>query len=626
MFIKIKSVFKIMRSQFIHGVLLAFSYALVSILGLYSSYYIRFDGLIPDLYFRQLSGLVFWFSGIQLAGLLLFRQCNVVVSYFSLVDLRSILVANALSCLFLFASTAWMGSRIPRGVIILNFILLTSGVVLVRIMMRYLGEWNRGLLMKRSRLRGEALPVAIIGAGDSGARLVRELLAKPMLRLRPVAFFDDDPLKWGQRLHGVPIVGKPELIYENIYRQRFRKIIVAAPSATPGRLGAIARMAADLGISSDTLPAIDQLVDGTVKVSQLRPVRIDDLLRRAPIPLDHASIHEGLRGKVVAVTGAGGSIGGELCRQILRAGPRKLLLIERSEVQLFQIEQELLEFARGCNLVPLIADVGDSERIRDVFWRYRPDAIYHAAAHKHVPLMEAQPIEAIRNNSLGTANIVKIAHEFEVDRFVFISTDKAINPTNVMGASKRLAEIYLQAFQVAYPGPTRFMAVRFGNVLGSSGSVVPTFQKQIASGGPITVTHPDVTRYFMTIPEAVGLVLQAGALGKGGEIFVLDMGDPVKIVDLARQMIELSGFRPDEDIEITYVGLRPGEKMFEELSHQKEQLVQTGHPKILSFVSPPVPLGVVDEYFDKIRLRLNKNEPADLKKTILEMVPEYKPF
>jgi len=601
-------------------------YSLVSVTGFYFAYLIRFDGIVPKQFESQFEAFVFWFVVFQVVVLIAFGQLRVVVSFFSFVDLTAIVLANSVSSILLFSSAAWLGIRIPRGVVILDFLLLTGGIALVRAVMRYVAERRRGGTSFGAQSTGEPRLVAIVGAGDAGARVVRELLAKPALRLKPVAFFDDDPMKWGQRLHGVPIIGNPNLIREVPWRNQLRKFIVAAPSATPARVGEIARIAADLGITSDTLPALDQLVDGTVKVSQLRPVRIDDLLRRPAIPLDQGAIQSGIRGQVVVVTGAGGSIGSELCRQILKASPRQLLLLERSEVQLFQIEQELLGMGGGSIVVPLIADVADAGRIREIFQRYRPDAIYHAAAHKHVPMMEAQPSEAIRNNSLGTANLARFAHEFRVARFVLISTDKAINPTNVMGASKRLAEIFLQAFQAAHPNPTRFMAVRFGNVLGSSGSVVPTFQKQIAAGGPITVTHPEVTRYFMTIPEAVGLVLQAGALGKGGEIFVLDMGDPVKIVDLARQMIELSGYRAGEDIEIRFVGLRPGEKMFEELSHHKEQLTETGHPKIFRFVSTPVPLPSVEDYFERLRPRLGSVEPGELKQAIQEMVPEYKPY
>ena len=613
------------RTFYRHALLIAL-YAIISPVVFFLAYAIRFDGVIPYQYADQLLKMIFWFAGVQVAILIIFSQTNIVLDYFSLIDLKAIFLANVSSCLILFASAFWVGMRIPRGVMVLDFLLLTSGIFAMRVFFRYLFEWRSGESRNLLALERETRPVAVVGAGDAGARLIRELLAKPFLRWKPVAIFDDNITQWGQRLHGVPIIGKPELLREIPWKDRFKKIIVAAPTASPLRIGEIARMAADLGITLDTLPAFDQLVDGKVKISQLRPVRIDDLLRRPEIPLDQFSIQSEICDRIVVVTGAGGSIGSELCRQILRANPRKLLLLERSEVQLFQIEQELLERGARGVLIPLIADITDSRRVHEIFSRYRPHAVYHAAAHKHVPMMEAQPAEAIRNNSLGTANLVRLAHEYGVGKFVFISTDKAINPTNIMGASKRLAEVFLQAFQTANPDPTRFMAVRFGNVLGSSGSVVPTFQRQIAAGGPVTVTHPEVTRYFMTIPEAVGLVLQAGTLGQGGEIFVLDMGNPVKIVDLARQMIELSGYRPDEDIEIRFVGLRPGEKMYEELSHQMERLTETGHSKIYRFVSTPLPFNTVNKFINNLHPHLVENDPAALKMLVREIIPEYQPF
>ena len=618
--------FQIRKARLIRSAALVGLYSAVALTAFAGAFYVRFDGSVPIQYQVQLVQLLGIALTVQVGVLMAWGQTQIVASYFSMVDLRAVVLANIVSCGLLFTGTTWFGVRIPRGVVMLDFILLTGGIAVARAGLRHVAERRRESSVGARNGHATPIPVAIVGAGDAGARVVRELLSKPSLRLKPVVFFDDDAVKWGQRLHGIAIAGKPERMREEPWRQQLRKVIVAAPSATPARLGEIARLAAELGIPSDTLPALDQLVDGTVKVSQLRPVRIDDLLRREAVALDHEAIRLGIRGQVVVVTGAGGSIGSELCRQILRAGPRQLLLLERSEVQLFQIEQELLEQGGRNIIVPLVADVADPCRVREIFQRHRPSVLFHAAAHKHVPMMEGQPSEAIRNNSFGTANLARLAHEFQVDRFVLISTDKAINPTNVMGASKRMAEIFLQAFQATHPSPTRFMAVRFGNVLGSSGSVVPTFQKQIAAGGPVTVTHPDVTRYFMTIPEAVGLVLQAGTLGRGGEIFVLDMGEPVKVVDLARQMIQLSGYQPDEDIEIRFVGLRPGEKMFEELSHHREQLTETGHPKIFRFVSEPMSLVAIEDHFQRIHPRLGVAEPGDLKRLIQEVVPEYKPF
>jgi FlaA1/EpsC-like NDP-sugar epimerase len=326
------------------------------------------------------------------------------------------------------------------------------------------------------------------------------------------------------------------------------------------------------------------------------------------------------------VTGAGGSIGSELCRQISAFNPKRLLLVEQSEVQIFQIEQELVERGFGGIVLPLVADILDQPRVRYIYNRFRPEVIFHAAAHKHVPMMELQPSEAIKNNTFATAFLTELSLEFNVDHFVLISTDKAINPTNVMGASKRMAEVFLQAFAAANPGKTKFMAVRFGNVLGSSGSVIPIFKKQIAAGGPVKVTHPDVTRYFMTIPEAAGLVLQAATQGMGGEIFVLDMGKPVKIVDLARQLIELSGFRPEEDIDIEFTGLRPGEKLFEELSHQGENITTTDHPKIMRFVTHPQPLDEVRLFLDQLHQELHTAEPDQIKLLLKKALPEYEPY
>jgi FlaA1/EpsC-like NDP-sugar epimerase len=601
-------------------------YSVVSLAAFSAAYLVRFDGNIPSQYIVQLGEASVWVVLVQTCVLVAMGQASVLPTYFSLVDLRILLISNALSCLLFFAAAALLGAGIPRGVMILDMVLLTGGVTTARASLRYWGERRRSRQVAYHALKGVIRPTAIVGAGDAGAAIARELLNKPSLRLKPVVFFDDDPLKWHQRLHGIPIAGKPELLRETRWQMQFRKMIIAMPGASASRLGEIARLAAEVGIPSDTIPALDQLVAGRVKITQLRPVQIEDLLRRSPVLLDQSGIRSLIRDQVVAVTGAGGSIGAELCRQILNQAPRSLVIIDRSEVQLFQIEQELIERGGRGVIVPMVADIADPVRMREILQRHSPDALFHAAAHKHVPMMESQPGEAIRNNSLGTANLTRLAHECGVGRFVLISTDKAINPTNVMGASKRLAEIFLQAFSVANPNPTRFMAVRFGNVLGSSGSVVPIFQKQIAAGGPITVTHPEVTRYFMTIPEAVGLVLQAGALGQGGEIFVLDMGEPVKIVDLATQMIELSGYRAGEDIEIQFSGLRPGEKLFEELSHHKERLTKTDHPKIFRFVCHPPNLSEVEIFLSQLQLQLNNVEPSEIKRSIQRFVPEYRPY
>jgi FlaA1/EpsC-like NDP-sugar epimerase len=446
----------------------------------------------------------------------------------------------------------------------------------------------------------------------------------------------------------------------------------------------------------EIVPSMEQMVNGAVKVSQIRPVQLEDLLGRESIRLETERIRELVQGKIVMVTGAGGSIGSEICRQIAGYHPLRLLLVERCEVQIFQIEQELLGAGSGAEMVPLVADILDDERMRGIFGRFQPQLVFHAAAHKHVPMMESQPYEAFRNNTIGTKQMAKLSAEFGVERFVLISTDKAINPTSAMGATKRLAELYLQALQrhqgcrgqnesesaegvggeaekrksgksgnlengvgggrgstragieaVSVEAPvidsselrtqdsepsfaastrTKFMAVRFGNVLGSSGSVIPTFKKQIAAGGPVTVTHPEITRYFMTVSEAVGLVLQSATLGQGGEIFVLDMGKLVKVVDVARQLIELSGLRPDIDIEIKFIGLRPGEKLYEEVNHNSENMVPTDHPKIMRFVGEPLTLQTLRQGLLAVHDKAAHMDTNHVKLEIQKLVPEYTPY
>jgi FlaA1/EpsC-like NDP-sugar epimerase len=363
-----------------------------------------------------------------------------------------------------------------------------------------------------------------------------------------------------------------------------------------------------------------------VKVSQLRNVEVQDLLGRDRVELETENIRLILSDRVVMVTGAGGSIGSELCRQIATYNPRRLLLLDRSEPHVFQIEQELIGLGHREKIVPLVGDIMDRARMEQVFATHHPAVIFHAAAHKHVPMMEHQPGEAIKNNSLGTAQLAELSLEHGVDRFILISSDKAINPTSVMGATKRLAEVYIQALFAAHPGQTKFMAVRFGNVLGSSGSVIPLFHKQIAEGGPVKVTHPEMTRYFMTIPEASMLVLQSAMQGTGGEIFVLDMGKPVRIVDLARQMIELSGLKPDEDIQIEFIGVRPGEKLFEEISHTGENIVSTSHSKIHRFVSQPADVGQIRKTLHALEVRLHATEAGELKLRLRKAVPDYAPY
>jgi FlaA1/EpsC-like NDP-sugar epimerase len=561
---------------------------------------------------------------LQLLFLYVFGQFAGLLSYFSVPDLRRIFLSSSASSLLLFLAYYGASFKVaPRGVILTDFVLSFTGLATIRLAFRLIRE---RYLSPEARSHRTARRVGIIGAGDVGANLAHDLMAKRGLGLLPVAFFDDDKSKWRSRVHDIPVVGPPESLLDQKLNLELEEAIIAMPTAPAKRIGEVVKILQRARLKFETVPSVDQLATGKVKVSQLRSVEIQDLLGRKQVQVDTDNIRTILTNRVVLVTGAGGSIGSELCRQIATFNPKRLLLVDQSEVQLFPIEQELIEAGYRGIILPLVADILDAPRMCHIFKRFVPEVIFHAAAHKHVPMMEGQPSEAIKNNAFGTARLAEMALEFSVERFVMISSDKAINPTNVMGVTKRLAEIFIQALYAKHPERTKFMAVRFGNVLGSSGSVIPIFNRQIAAGGPVKVTHPEVTRYFMTIPEACGLVLQSGAQGSGGEIFVLDMGQPVKIVDLARQLIELSGLKPDEDIEIEFVGLRPGEKLFEELSYEGENITPTNHPKIMRFVCQPEPLDEVRVSLEGLAAQLHDAEPNQLKLALKRIVPEYQPY
>jgi FlaA1/EpsC-like NDP-sugar epimerase len=591
---------------------------------LWLAYELRFDFVIAPEFRDERLFVLFWLIPLQLVLLGLFQQLTPLLGYFSTPDLARMFHALFISsAIVLVVWIIWgEGYAPPRGVIALDFVFCLVGLTGVRLALRMLRE---SLTVSSKKEGGRARRVAIIGAGDAGAVLAHELSLKPGYGLEPVAFFDDDPRKLHSRVHGIPVLGPPERLLAISARLDIKDAIIAMPSAPAKRVGEIVRILRRAHLQCKTVPSLDQLALGQVRVSQLRNVEVQDLLGREKVELETENIRLALQDRVVLVTGAGGSIGSELCRQIATYSPARLLLVDRSEPHVFQIQQELISLGHGQRIAPLVADILDLARMENIFSHYHPEVIFHAAAHKHVPMMESQPGEAIKNNSLGTAQLADLAAEFDVDRFILISSDKAINPTSVMGATKRLAEMYIQALYASRLAQTKFMAVRFGNVLGSSGSVIPLFQKQIAEGGPVKVTHPDMTRYFMTIPEASMLVLQSAAQGTGGEIFVLDMGKPVKIMDLARQMIELSGLKPDEDIQIEFVGIRPGEKLFEEISHRGESFVPTTHPKILRFVSSPLDFREIQKILRRLRDSLFQLEPDRLKSSLKEAVPEYYP-
>jgi FlaA1/EpsC-like NDP-sugar epimerase len=464
------------------------------------------------------------------------------------------------------------GRSFPDSVLILDFAGTIALVCGARFAVRLYHEEIQPLQ------EGSTPKLLILGAGDAGENVAREIVRLPVLQYRVVGFLDDDKSKWGTQIHGIEVLGGIDRTKEICAEHSVDEILIAMPSATRKQVRRVVELCQGTNLRFKTLPAIADLIAGRAQVQQIRDVDINDLLGRAPVELDSASIAEFLDGRVVAVTGAGGSIGSEMCRQVARFAPKRLLLIEQAEQNLFEIDRELRAGFSDIDVVPYIADIGDAQRIGWIFKQEHATAVFHAAAHKHVPMMELNPGEALKNNIVGTRTVADAASRNGCEKFVMISTDKAVNPTSIMGASKRVAEMYIQALNERVD--TQFVTVRFGNVLGSSGSVVPIFREQIAQGGPVTVTHPEMVRFFMTIPEAAQLVLQSASMGHGGEIFVLDMGEPVRIVDLARDLITLSGFRPGEDIEIKFVGVRPGEKLYEELAIEGEDVSRTAHPKI----------------------------------------------
>jgi FlaA1/EpsC-like NDP-sugar epimerase len=609
--------------QILRFMALVLAYAIILLCSLVFSLLLRFDFSVPNQYWVEFGG---WAPIVVLFKLIVLGvagQYRNLLTFFSFPDAKRLF--SALGVAAVVEAVVWFMLRgqgmPPRGVIAVDFILSFVGLVGMRMGMRILRESYTGKAESqrpKSRKR-----VAILGAGSAGAALTREIQSKPGLGLEVVCFIDDDSHKIGKSMHGRQVVGTRLELAEIVSRLSLEKCIIAMPNASPAVIKETVGVLTGIGIEHDILPSIDQLLHRKVTVSHLRHVSPEDLLGRDPVALDDKAIAEVIKNKVILVTGAGGSIGSELCRQIASFHPKKLLILERSEPALFAIEQELKKDFQWLDIVPMAASVCNEEQISSIFAAHNPACVFHAAAHKHVPLMEAQPAEAILNNAMGTLIVSRAAQKAGCERFVLVSTDKAVNPTNVMGATKRLAELVLNAMQNSDGNRTKFSSVRFGNVLGSSGSVIPTFRQQIIAGGPVTVTHPDVVRYFMSIPEAVGLILQSATQSQGGEVFVLDMGEPIRIQDLARQMIELCGFVPDEDIKIEFVGLRPGEKLYEEPIHKGENIEPTAHKKIHRLTNH-LQGGSAVENLKKLKDSLYKTNSQDLKKWLSHQIPEYK--
>lgn len=585
--------------------------------------WLRFDGQIQGSQFLNYFGvyLEYWVE-ITLIKLVVFTYLRIyknLYKYASMTEVMNITfavgVANALSITYL----TFMHASLPRSVyiivVMLDIIFIGGSRMGARVLLKVKS------VPSRHETQGSVKRVLVIGGGDAGAMIIRELKNHSKLRSKPIAIIDDNPQKEGTHINGVPIVGQREDIISVVRKRKIDEIIIAIPSAKRSTIKEIVNECKQVKVKIRIVPGMYELIGGTVNIQSVRDIDIKDVLGRDEINLDTEAIMDYLNGKKVLVTGGGGSIGSELSRQIASFGPSELILLDIYENGVFALQNELLKLHPKMNLTVKIASVRDREQILDIVRTVKPDVIFHAAAHKHVPLMEANPQAAIKNNVLGTLNIVQAADAACVQRFVMISTDKAVNPTNIMGATKRLCEMIVQSMDKV--SHTEFVAVRFGNVLGSNGSVVPIFKKQVSEGGPVTVTHKEITRYFMTIPEAGQLVLQAGSMAHGGEIFILDMGEPVKIVNLAEDVIRLSGYEPYEDIPIVFTGLRPGEKLYEELLMDEEGLTDTRHDKI--HIGKPMEIDH-ESLVEKIRefeSKLMQMNDESIKKTLQEFVPTY---
>lgn len=562
-----------MRSYLLPGLLLIVD--VITIIGVaLISLLIRFDGYITSHYLHQMIDALPIMVISYIVMLLSMHLYTRIWRYAGMREMVAVLIATTLGAGLFYTGMYVFDKSLPRSIYLISWILSTGVIGIGRMVLHYIAMRYGG----KQSTDADMVNTLIIGAGDAGATIAREIERYHKRSRKVIGFIDDDESKFNRLMGGVRILGNRHDIPSIVKENKVKEIIIAMPSVTRNEIRNIMEICSPLKCKVNTLPGMYQLLDDEVLVSHLHPVSIEDLLERDEVRLDMDVVEHYIRDKVVLVTGAGGSIGSEICRQIMRVGPKQLLLLGHGENSIYLINQELKNIYKDGPIIPIIADIRDKQQLDQIFTQYNPQVVFHAAAHKHVPLMEIQPMAAVLNNIYGTRNVADVAGRHGVERFVMISTDKAVNPTSVMGATKRVAEKVIISMNDTYD--TKYITVRFGNVLGSRGSVIPLFKKQIEAGGPVTVTDPEMTRYFMTIPEASQLVLQAGAMGKGGEVFLLDMGEPVKIIDLARNMIRLSGLEPDKDIHIKITGLRPGEKKYEELLTSEEGTNRTNHTKI----------------------------------------------
>lgn len=598
------------------------------------AYLLRFEGRIPPYEVQRIWIVLPYFVAVEYGTLLAFAVPRFAWRYVGLREVTTIFYAMAAATALLVTTryTAEALIRtipgathaiIPTGVLLINFVIGFCAIAGLRVLRRLSAE-RAGKLAHApatGSVAADRKRTILIGAGQAGVMVAKEIEGHPDMGIQAVAFLDDDPVKRGTIVQGLPVLGTTEQLKVVAEDRGAQQVLITIAGARGRDIRRILSACEEAGLPVKIVPGIHEIVGGHVNLSLVRNVAIEDLLRREPVELDKEAIAAAIEGHAVLVTGAGGSIGSEICRQVCGFRPERLVLVEQAENALFEIHTELSSRFPQVPLVPVIADVVDERRIGAVLSRERPTMIFHAAAHKHVPMMEWNPGEAVKNNVLGTKTVADLADRFGVGTFVFVSTDKAVNPSSMMGASKRIAEIYTQA--LSSESRTRFLTVRFGNVLGSAGSVVPVFKRQIAAGGPVTVTHPDMQRYFMTIPEASQLVLQAATMGEGGEIFILDMGEPVRIVQLAEDLISLSGLRPNEDIEIRFTGVRPGEKLFEELSVAGENADKTRHPKIFVGRLKAARLSEAAQEIERLREACEGGDEEAVRLAVIHAVPEF---
>ena len=577
---------------------------------------IRFDGYITPQYMEQMIAALPIMVISYIIMLLSMHLYTRIWRYAGMREVVAVLIATTLGAGLFYTGMHVFDKSLPRSIYLISWLLSTGVIGIGRMVLHYIAMRYGG----KPSADAEMVNTLIIGAGDAGATIAREIERYHKRSRKVIGFIDDDESKFNRLMGGIRILGNRNDIPTIVKEYRVKEIIIAMPSVKRDEIRDIMEICSPLKCKVNTLPGMYQLLDDEVLVSHLHPVSIEDLLERDEVRLDMDIVEHYIHDKVVLVTGAGGSIGSEICRQIMRIGPKKLLLLGHGENSIYLINQELKGLYKDGPIIPIIADIRDRQQLDQIFTQYNPQVVFHAAAHKHVPLMEIQPMAAVLNNIYGTRNVADVAGRHGVERFVMISTDKAVNPTSVMGATKRVAEKVIISMNDTYD--TKYITVRFGNVLGSRGSVIPLFKKQIETGGPVTVTDPEMTRYFMTIPEASQLVLQAGAMGKGGEVFLLDMGEPVKIIDLARNMIRLSGLEPDKDIHIKITGLRPGEKKYEELLTSEEGTNRTNHTKIFEAA-----LDTVDSEWlmGKISTFESCQTDMDVIGVLQDIIPTYTP-